>query len=381
MRHSAIRLEHTSRAGAGRPGICPWAGQPDRRAHRLQRRPVPSVRDRARGHGRRRARRRGHEIEAHALDLAEPTASSSAPSGRRADGWRASCAARPPSCSGRDRAAALPARVRERPSSRRRAVLLGRRSRLALPRALRGQRRRAARPASSSPGSARASRTTGRARRPACSTSSPSLCAQAGHAVRIDMRGPRLRAGAARPRRPRARHARLGRLARALASSGYNERRAECRARLRAAGRRLAARRARSADGLPDPLDRRVRHVITENERVDAAVARARGGRPGRAGPAARRLAREPARRLRGLGPRGGARRRGMQATRARLARASWAAASADRCSPCSRRRPAAGRRGQGLARTSRAASDPRLSDTTARPWTAGSPTRTSAPG
>ena len=29
---------------------------------------------------------------------------------------------------------------------------------------------------------------------------------------------------------------------------------------------------APSADGLPDPLDRRVRHVITENERVDAAV-------------------------------------------------------------------------------------------------------------
>jgi galactokinase len=31
-------------------------------------------------------------------------------------------------------------------------------------------------------------------------------------------------------------------------------------------------RDATDASGLPDPLDRRVRHVLTENERVDAAI-------------------------------------------------------------------------------------------------------------
>jgi len=59
---------------------------------------------------------------------------------------------------------------------------------------------------------------------------------------------------------------------RSLAESGYNERRAECE---RAAGL-LGVESLRDATdwlGLPDPLDRRVRHVVTENERVDAAVA------------------------------------------------------------------------------------------------------------
>jgi galactokinase len=56
-----------------------------------------------------------------------------------------------------------------------------------------------------------------------------------------------------------------------LAESGYNERREECRraAELLGVG---SLRDATGASGLPDPLDRRVRHVITENERVDAAV-------------------------------------------------------------------------------------------------------------
>jgi len=59
---------------------------------------------------------------------------------------------------------------------------------------------------------------------------------------------------------------------RSLAESGYNERRAECE---RAAGL-LGVESLRDAgdwSGLPGPLDRRVRHVVTENERVDAAVA------------------------------------------------------------------------------------------------------------
>ena len=59
---------------------------------------------------------------------------------------------------------------------------------------------------------------------------------------------------------------------RALARSGYNERREECRsaAELLGVG---SLRDASDGSALPDPLDRRVRHVVTENARVDAAVA------------------------------------------------------------------------------------------------------------
>jgi galactokinase len=97
------------------------------------------------------------------------------------------------------------------------------------------------------------------------------LFGEPGRAVRIDMRGPRLRpvplelgdhllavldSGAPR----------------SLAESGYNERREECRAACRALGVE-SLRDATGAGGLPAPLDRRVRHVLAENERVDAAVA------------------------------------------------------------------------------------------------------------
>jgi galactokinase len=63
------------------------------------------------------------------------------------------------------------------------------------------------------------------------------------------------------------------------ASSGYNDRRRECRE----AGERLgvASLRDATADAaarLPDPLDRRVRHVISENARVDEAVGALRDG-------------------------------------------------------------------------------------------------------
>jgi galactokinase len=63
------------------------------------------------------------------------------------------------------------------------------------------------------------------------------------------------------------------------AASGYNERRAQCRAACEALG--IATLRDAPADApdrLPAPLDRRVRHVLTENARVDAAVAALRAG-------------------------------------------------------------------------------------------------------
>jgi galactokinase len=58
---------------------------------------------------------------------------------------------------------------------------------------------------------------------------------------------------------------------RSLARSGYNERREECRRALELL-RLESLRDADDGSGLPAPLDRRVRHVISENERVDAAV-------------------------------------------------------------------------------------------------------------
>jgi galactokinase len=61
---------------------------------------------------------------------------------------------------------------------------------------------------------------------------------------------------------------------RALSGSGYNTRREECRQACRLLG--VASLRDASSDAaamLPAPLDRRVRHVISENARVDQAVA------------------------------------------------------------------------------------------------------------
>jgi galactokinase len=102
------------------------------------------------------------------------------------------------------------------------------------------------------------------------------LCSSAGHAIRIDMRGPRID--------PVPLDLRGHALAtidsgaeRHLAASGYNERRAECERAAELLGV-ASLRDATSADGLPEPLDRRVRHVISENERVDAAVEALRAG-------------------------------------------------------------------------------------------------------
>jgi galactokinase len=70
---------------------------------------------------------------------------------------------------------------------------------------------------------------------------------------------------------------------RSLASTGYNERREECRAACERLGIE-SLRDATTTAGLPDPLDRRVRHVISENERVDAAVAALEAGDLGELG-------------------------------------------------------------------------------------------------
>jgi galactokinase len=58
---------------------------------------------------------------------------------------------------------------------------------------------------------------------------------------------------------------------RSLARSGYNERREECRRAIELLGLE-SLRDADDGSGLPAPLDRRVRHVVSENERVDTAA-------------------------------------------------------------------------------------------------------------
>jgi galactokinase len=73
---------------------------------------------------------------------------------------------------------------------------------------------------------------------------------------------------------------------RSNAASGYNRRREECAA----ARAELGLESLRDAgpedlERLPSPLDRRVRHVLAENERVDVAVTALRGGDPGALGP------------------------------------------------------------------------------------------------
>jgi galactokinase len=61
--------------------------------------------------------------------------------------------------------------------------------------------------------------------------------------------------------------------ARTHSASGYNERRAECERACAALGlSSLRDATLAQARGLPDPLARRVRHVITENARVQEAV-------------------------------------------------------------------------------------------------------------
>ena len=111
-----------------------------------------------------------------------------------------------------------------------------------------------------------------------------SLFGAGGHAVRIDMLTVEI---AAVPLDlPSHRLATIDSGApREVGASGYNERRAECAAACAALG--LATLReatAEAAEALPEPLGRRVRHVLTENARVDAMVGALHGGAPEEAG-------------------------------------------------------------------------------------------------
>jgi len=98
-----------------------------------------------------------------------------------------------------------------------------------------------------------------------------SLLGDEGHAVRIDFRG----LDARRVPLPLGGW-RLSVVAsgerRSLARSGYNARRAECERACRLLGLD-SLRDVDSAEDLPPPLDRRARHVIDENARVDATIA------------------------------------------------------------------------------------------------------------
>ena len=156
-------------------GVRPRARQPDRRAHRLQRRPRAAVRDR-----RRRARQRDRDRRvAHRRARRRPRRERQLRARRRGALPGRLARLRPRRRPRSSPPAGLPLRgarardQRHRPA-RRRALLLGgargRRSALALlaPRPTPTSCRRGR-----SRGSARASRTNGSARRPACSTSSP----------------------------------------------------------------------------------------------------------------------------------------------------------------------------------------------------------------
>jgi galactokinase len=64
-----------------------------------------------------------------------------------------------------------------------------------------------------------------------------------------------------------------------LATGGYNERRAECAEAVALLGvDSLSEATPEAAAQLPDPLDRRARHVLEENARVDATVRALRDG-------------------------------------------------------------------------------------------------------
>jgi galactokinase len=110
------------------------------------------------------------------------------------------------------------------------------------------------------------------------------LCARRDHAVRIDT------AGETVDRVPLSLHGWtvcvLDSGARHEHARGcYNERRAECRAACASLGiGSLSEARADDVDRLPPPLDRRLRHVLTENARVERTVDALRRSDPAEVG-------------------------------------------------------------------------------------------------
>ena len=121
----------------------PRPRQPDRRAHRLQRRPRAAVRDRPRRDGHRRAARRRPRSRRAPPTSARRTRSRS-PTPGRADGWRAFVRGIVAELQ-RRRASTLAPRAaddRRRPPARLRPVLLRRARGRAVPRAARRRRRR-----------------------------------------------------------------------------------------------------------------------------------------------------------------------------------------------------------------------------------------------
>ena len=105
-----------------------------------------------------------------------------------------------------------------------------------------------------------------------------SLCGNRDGALLIDFRGPTLRAVALELGQWKLCTLDSG-AEHSHAHSGYNERRAECRAACEALGiGSLREATRRDLDCLPDPLDRRARHVLEENERVERAVEALGGG-------------------------------------------------------------------------------------------------------
>ncbi len=104
------------------------------------------------------------------------------------------------------------------------------------------------------------------------------LCGREGHAIRIDFRSLAIDPVALDLGGFRLVTVDSG-VEHSHAGSGYNDRRRECREACAALGiASLRDARAEDATDLPEPLDRRVRHVVEENARVDAAVAALRAG-------------------------------------------------------------------------------------------------------
>ena len=381
LRSRAAAADHTANRRPRRlarrdPRVRPRPRQPDRRAHRLQRRPGAAVRDRSRRHRRGGAARRRRDPRRGARPRRARRVPGRGPRPRRR---LARVRARHGGRAARDAASRSRARgSRSRATSR---AAPGLSSSAALEAALCA---RAARP-SPAPRSPTAS-----SWRKLCSRvendwvgAETGLLDQLASLLRPRGRGDPDRLRHARRSTPVPLELGDWRLVtlesgaeHGHAAGGYNERRAECRAACEALGiEQLSARPTRTRPRrCPRRCDRRARHVLSENARVDAMVAALRAGDLEAAGRAARRLAREPARRLRGERARGRGDGGGAQATPARPARGWSAAASAARCWPCSRRarRRPAGAVAVAPGRRRRRCSEPRRSASTRAPRASG---------